>query len=555
MSRYASRCRYTFRTLAIAPPFSAKGDLAGPLLPRLSTENCLISYRPSIIWRAIAFVAIVCLSLIVLDGWRSWNARSVELGEMDAATSNLSRAMAQQADDTFKVADTALLGIVELVEFDGTGPAALKRLHDILAMRQQELPELDGLFVYDENGNWIINSTLTPLNGLNNSDREYFIFHRYDPGARPHIGVPVISRSSGKWVIPVSRRINKPDGSFGGVVTATVDIGFFETFYDSLRIGNAGAVALVLDDGVMLIRRPYDAKLIGKSMLGTELYSYYTTHGPAGTAFIKSAQDGITRLNSYRRLQHYPVFVTAALSRDEILHEWWRDTIWHSAGVLCLVIVVGLFGWHLIRQIKLRTTAEAELTKAHASLEKLNRILERLAMQDGLTGLANRRQFDVTLHNEFSRAKRRASALALIMMDVDCFKQYNDIYGHAAGDECLRIISHLIRDLTARRPGDLAARYGGEEFAVLLPNTDVADAVAIAEHIRGAIRGLAIEHSGSPTGFVTISAGIDARVPTQDAGEPAELIRTADRALYEAKKKGRNRVLAASDNFSSSTTA
>src|ERR1700686_4098400 len=155
---------------------------------KLSTENCLILNRPSIIWRAIAFVAVVCLSLVVLDGWRSWNARSVELGEMDVATSNLARAMAQQADDTFKEADTALLGIVERVEVDGTGPAALKRLHDNLVMRRQELPQLDGLFVFDENGNWIINSTSTLLN-------------RFNTGPGPHIGVPVISRSSGKWVI------------------------------------------------------------------------------------------------------------------------------------------------------------------------------------------------------------------------------------------------------------------------------------------------------------------------------------------------------------------
>jgi diguanylate cyclase (GGDEF)-like protein len=525
------------------------------VLPGLSTEKSLILNRPSIIWRAITFVVIVCLCLVVLDGWRSWNARSFELSEMEIATSNLSRAMAQQADDTFAIADTALLGIVERVQHDGTSPAALKRLHNVLVMRQQALPELAGLFVYDENGIWIVNSTSTPLNRFNNSDREYFVFHRHNADPGPHIGVPVISRSSGKWVIPVSRRIDKPDGSFGGVVLATVDIDFFKAFYDSLQIGNAGAVALVLNSGVMLIRRPFDVKAIGKNMRGTELYRYYTTQGPAGTAFIKSAQDGVTRLNNYRNLPHYPVFVAAALSKDEILHDWWRDTVWHSAGVLCLVVVVGLFGWHLIRQIELRTTAEAELTRTYASLEQLNRTLERLAMQDGLTGLANRRQFDVTLHNEFSRATRQASALALIMVDVDCFKQYNDIYGHAAGDDCLRTISHLIRDLTAGRPGDLVARYGGEEIAVLLPNTDAAHAVAIAENIRSAIRALDIEHSGNPTGFVTISAGVDARIPIRGADEPTVLILAADKALYEAKSTGRNRVLAARGNLPSSVTA
>ncbi|WP_408410719.1 PDC sensor domain-containing protein [Paraburkholderia aspalathi] len=158
----------------------------------------MILNRPSIIWRAIAFVAIVCLSLVVLDGWRSWSARSVQLAEMDVATSNLSQAMARQADDTFKEADTALLGIVERVQHDGIGPAALKRLHDVLVMHQQELPQLAGLFVYDENGIWIVNSTSTPLNRFNNSDREYFIFHRHNADPGPHIGVPVISRSSGK---------------------------------------------------------------------------------------------------------------------------------------------------------------------------------------------------------------------------------------------------------------------------------------------------------------------------------------------------------------------
>jgi diguanylate cyclase (GGDEF)-like protein len=511
--------------------------------------------RPPIIWRTIAFVVIVCLSLLVLDGWRSWNARSAELDEMNVASSNLARAMAQQADDTFKEADTALLGVVERVEIDGTGAAALTRLRRVLVMRRRELAQLDGLFVFDANGNWVVNSTSTPLNRFNNADREYFVFHRNNPDRGPHIGAPILSRSSGKWVIPVSRRLNKADGSFAGVALATVDIGFFEAFYNTLDIGNAGAVALVMNNGVMLLRRPFTEKTIGKSMQGTDLYRYYTTQGPTGTAFIKSAQDGVTRLNSYRSLQHYPVFVAAALSKDEILHDWWSDTIWHSSGVLCLVLVVGLFGWHLVRQIELRTTAEGELIKTRDSLKKLNGTLEQLAMQDGLTGLANRRQFDVTLHNEFSRAGRQASSLALIMIDVDCFKQYNDIYGHAAGDECLRAIGRLIRDLTARRPGDLVARYGGEEIAVLLPNANLVDAVAIADDIRQAIRDLGIEHSGNPAGVVTISAGIDAWVPARGAGEPTELILAADRALYEAKKNGRDRVLAASDSFAPSAAA
>jgi len=207
-------------------------------------------------------------------------------------------------------------------------------------------------------------------------------------------------------------------------------------------------------------------------------------------------------------------------------------------------MVVGLVGWRLVKQFELQIQTEDELRQARDALETLNKTLNTLAMEDGLTGLANRRQFDVTLDNEFGRAMRNASTLALIMMDVDCFKQYNDIYGHAAGDECLQTIGRTVARVAGRRPGDLAARYGGEELAVLLPNTDVAGAIVLAERIRSAVRDLQIVHAGAEDGFVTLSAGVDALTPMPGAAQPKELIRAADQALYAAKAGGRNRVCA-----------
>lgn len=498
--------------------------------------------RLSITFRTIAFVAIVCGCLILIDGWSSWSARSVQLKEMGAATSNLARAMAQHADHTIKEADTALIGIVERTENDGIGPVAIERLQRFLEIQVTELPQLNGLFIYDENGGWIANSKRELAKNLNNADREYFVFHRTHAARGPHVGTPVTSRSGGKWIIPVSRRINHGDGSFAGVALATIEIDFLMNFFESLEIGKAGSVALVSEGGTMMARRPNYPSTVGKSMLTTQLFRAYSSEGPAGTAYITSAQDGVTRLNSFRRLPNYPLFVAAALSKDEILTAWWQDTLWHLGGVICFVAVIAFVGGRLTKQIDLRTKAEAEVVRARDALESLNKTLQRLAMQDGLTGLANRRQFDATLGDEFSRAMRNASTLALILMDVDCFKQYNDIYGHAAGDACLQTISRTIAELTPRRPGDLAARYGGEELVVLLPNTDVAGAVAVAEKICNAIRNLGIEHIGNAGGFVTLSAGVDALIPIRGSHKPAELIQAADKALYAAKAAGRNRV-------------
>jgi diguanylate cyclase (GGDEF)-like protein len=503
--------------------------------------------RLSTTTRITAFITAVCICLIATDSWRSWHARSVQLQQMTVATSNRARSLAEQANDTIKAADTTLVGLLERVEYDGTGPVALERLHKFLVRQTVELPQLDGLFIFDKNGKLLVNSRPTLPQNHNNADREYFTFHRTHADRGPHMGAPVISRSSGKWVIPVSRRIDDARGSFAGVALATINIDFFTNYYNSIQIGQAGTIALTTDTGTMLVRRPYSDRFVGQDVSNTDFFKAYLSRGPIGTAFITSSQDGVNRLNSLQRLKDYPLFISAAMSKDEILADWQSDSLLHLGADILIVLVISLFGWRLIEQIELRNKAEAEVLRARDQLATLNRTLEKLAMQDGLTGLANRRQFDLALDNEFSRAMRNASTLALIMLDVDCFKQYNDIYGHPGGDGCLQAISRAIRDVTAQRPGDLAARYGGEEIAILLPNTDVTGAVAVAENIRNVIRNLKIEHAGSPIHFVTVSAGVDAVVPRLGADESTMLIHGADKALYAAKMHGRDRVCTPGD--------
>jgi diguanylate cyclase (GGDEF)-like protein len=182
-----------------------------------------------------------------------------------------------------------------------------------------------------------------------------------------------------------------------------------------------------------------------------------------------------------------------------------------------------------------------ELEEANDRLREANQRLEHLSQMDGLTGIANRRAFDEALSHEWRRCGRAQCPLALVMIDIDCFKDYNDHYGHQHGDQCLRIVARALQE-GVHRAGDFVARYGGEEFGLLLPGMDAQHAAAFAESLRARIQALEIPHATSGVApVVTISAGVAACAPQKDAA-PGALVEAADRALYEAKREGRNRV-------------
>lgn len=180
----------------------------------------------------------------------------------------------------------------------------------------------------------------------------------------------------------------------------------------------------------------------------------------------------------------------------------------------------------------------------HLELSRYRGLLEHLSTTDGLTGIANRRCFDETLQREWRRAMRRATELAVVICDVDHFKDYNDSHGHLAGDDCLKRVAAALRD-GVRRPADLVARFGGEEFAVLLPDTTLVGAAQVAERLRCAVMDCAIPHGrSSVSSVVTISLGVASITPAPEAARVEVLTGEADRCLYLAKRGGRNRVVA-----------
>ncbi|CAG9179857.1 diguanylate cyclase domain-containing protein [Cupriavidus respiraculi] len=191
-----------------------------------------------------------------------------------------------------------------------------------------------------------------------------------------------------------------------------------------------------------------------------------------------------------------------------------------------------------------RDEAYRALRQSQQQLLETNLELQRLTNSDGLTGLSNRRYFDEYLGAEWRRAQREQSQLALLMLDVDSFKAFNDTYGHVAGDDVLRRVAAVIRDNCAR-PADLPARFGGEEFAMILPSTSPGGARLLAEKARRAIEGMQIPHAGSTVSpYVTVSIGAAVLVPAIDVPF-SRLVETADSGLYMAKRNGRNQVMMA----------
>ena len=375
--------------------------------------------------------------------------------------------------------------------------------------------------VFDAKGKLIADaSTLDPLQE-DRSGEEYFQAHRDQPDAGLFISRPMLHR--GAYAIVLSRRITGEDGSFAGVVAGSIRFSYFHDLFGRLRLDPDDVITVLRRDGTVIMRTPFDIDMIGK-YLGNMPGVKRALSEPSGWYTGLKTPQHAQRLYVWRDGTR-PLVVIIGKPWDNIYRLWRIEATRIGAIMGALAIFVLGVSLFLAREISRRAEAEEKL--------------EELATTDALTGLRNRRKFDAAIETEWRRATRQKRPLALLMIDADHFKTFNDTYGHQAGDEVLIGIAICISD-SVHRAGDCVARYGGEEFAVLLPDSSPEQAYAVAETIR-----LKVEQWCGETAITTVSIGLASMIPDTSTEWPT-MVRAADEALYAAKATGRNRTVLAS---------
>lgn len=421
----------------------------------------------------------------------------------------------------------------------------------------------------------VICANLPNTVGLDVSDRGYYVDAVQKKGFV--LSDYLIGRTSRQPTIIAAYPAQAIDSTVDVVIIASVDLQWIRGLVETLYRRSGATVMLIDGAGTVLAGDPHMADWIGKNLQDSPLLKEIVDRGEGTTR--APGLDGVRRIFGFVRTPATDARLVVGLDESAVLWRIDQDILvaYLQLGFFGLVVLLmAWFGGERLIVAPIRSLARTaarfgrgeldvrtpktswakefkpladalndmaqKLADREKELRAANQHLEELASIDPLSGLANRRGFDARLTADWLRAGKLGRPVALLMIDVDHFKQFNDCYGHLEGDICLRRVGKLLME-AARGADALPARYGGEEFTLLFPGADLAQGLAVAERLRLAIEDLCIAHVDSPSGQVTISVGVASLVP--GLGEKAErLLEAADAGLYAAKRRGRNAVVA-----------
>ncbi|MDO8973108.1 diguanylate cyclase domain-containing protein [Reyranella sp.] len=329
------------------------------------------------------FVALICVALLTLSSLRELGLRHEALKAAEVDVANIAQSLVQHADDSFELADSLVIGLVHRLETDGIGPGAVQRLRDDIDLRKGTMGRVRALFVYDAAGRWLATSESVNPALFNNSDRDYFKQHRASPDKGLLVGSPIRSRSGGQWVITASRRFDHPDGSFAGVVLATIDASYFANFYKRFDLGPTGVINLIDKSGIILARSVDNETSVGRDISSTPLIRDMDARRPAGLYYFRSPFDQTMRLSYYRLSERFPLLVLATEAKDEVLAPWRQEAIIRMALVLGLVALIASTGIYLVRQLLKGQRVAAVLAAKEADFRLLAEESSDMVMRIG----------------------------------------------------------------------------------------------------------------------------------------------------------------------------
>ncbi|MCJ2136085.1 sensor domain-containing diguanylate cyclase [Methylobacterium sp. J-026] len=489
-----------------------------PPLPRL--VHLLRSARA---WMALGVLAPI--GMLAASGLMLFDLRQDARDKAEQTSKNLLQVLEHDIARNIELYDLSLRAVVDNLKAPGVDRISPELRQLVLFDRAATAQDMGVMLVLDENGSSIIDAGAVPSRNVNNADRAYFQAHKAQANLGLVISEPLVSHLTGARMLVLSRRIDKPDGSFGGIVLGTLNLSYFTRLFSQLDLGRDGAINLYLRDGTRVMRHPYSEADIGVNIAGAPTFEgFLREHN--GSFVETSTRDGIERHYTFTRIGDLPLILNVALSTDEIEADWRVKAL--TIGVIVLMLCGLTIALSLLfgRELRRREVIQAELAK--------------LSLTDALTGLPNRRAFDDAFARASGGARHSGKPLSLLIVDADHFKRFNDRYGHQVGDQVLQGLARCLSD-SVHRPHDLVCRVGGEEFAVLLPDTDLVGAFRIAEKVHAEVSALAVGSAGIGAGAVTVSIGLAASVPAAtEVTALADLYRLADEALYEAKAGGRN---------------
>lgn len=470
---------------------------------------------------------VVVLTLLLLGAlWTTVivsavSARDASIASTGELLQRLNHALEEETRQQFRLADTFLATCEHWLQTnparDPRSNAAFRKL--VEGFRSRTAQSIDILLLAADGEAFdVLESSRRPLE---NAAGSHFL---KDALASPglFIGAPTLNPLRGHYGLPIALALHRPAHGIQ-LLLAVIDLPTLTRTYDEQRHQPGGAITLLRLDGTVLARAPDDTPRLGQSLANSRLFTQHLRQQPRAFVLLDDGANQAKELVSYSSMHDFPLLIMVSADYDEVLTPWLRQTLWVFLLALGVTVPLAVVAYRSLRLLQALANQDGQL--------------QQLMTTDQLTGISSRKHLIDTLNHELNRAHRYRSPLSFLLLDIDFFQRINDGYGHAVGDQVLIEFAHAAKkDL---RDMDLLGRLGGGEFALLLPNTEVNEAIPIAERVRAAIARISIPSDNGTVQF-TVSVGASQASPTDRSID--DLLKRATEALHKAKAAGHDQL-------------